>query len=98
MVLNIYKFTSLQVGDGTTSVIVLAGEMLAAAEQFLEQQMHPTVIIRQYRQALEDMVQLLEGPLSLPVNRNDKAALAQVVSNIIEVKIIKCMIIRIFLA
>lgn len=72
--------------------------MLAAAEQFLEQQMHPTVIIRQYRQALEDMVQLLEGPLSLPVNRNDKAALAQVVSNIIKVKIIKCIIIRIFLA
>lgn len=54
--------------------------MLAAAEQFLEQQMHPTVIIRQYRQALEDMVQLLEGPLSVPINRNDKAALAQVVS------------------
>lgn len=57
--------------------------MLAAAEQFLEQQMHPTVIIRQYRQALEDMVQLLEGPLGVPVSRNDKAALAQVVSNLL---------------
>lgn len=67
-------------GDGTTSVIVLAGEMLAAAEQFLAQQMHPTVIIRQYKQALEDIVTLLEGPLSIPVDRNDKAALANVVS------------------
>lgn len=54
--------------------------MLAAAEQFLEQQMHPTVIIRQYKQALEDMVTLLEGPLSVPVDRNDKVALANVVS------------------
>lgn len=54
--------------------------MLAAAEQFLEQQMHPTVIIRQYRQALEDMVKLLEGPLSMPIDKNDKAALANVVS------------------
>jgi T-complex protein 1 subunit gamma len=69
-----------EVGDGTTSVIVLAGEMLAAAEQFLSQNMHPTVIIRQYREALEDMVVLLEGPLSIPVDRNDKAALANVVS------------------
>nr|CAI5845466.1 unnamed protein product [Callosobruchus analis] len=68
-----------EVGDGTTSVIVLAGEMMVAVEQFLEQQMHPTIIIRQYRQALEDMVQLLEGPLSVPVDRNDKQALAQVV-------------------
>ena len=69
----------LQVGDGTTSVIVLAGELLAAAEQFLEQQMHPTVIIREYRQALEDMIELLEGPLSVAVDKNDTAALANVV-------------------
>lgn len=50
----------LQVGDGTTSVIVLAGEMLGVAEQFLEQNMHPTVIIKAYRQALEDMVEILK--------------------------------------
>lgn len=67
-------------GDGTTSVIVLAGEMLTAAEQFLEQQMHPTVIIRQYKEALEDIITLLEGPLSIPVDKNDKQALANVVS------------------
>lgn len=36
----------LQVGDGTTSVIILAGEMLAAAEPFLERNLHPTTIIR----------------------------------------------------
>ncbi|KAJ8931474.1 hypothetical protein NQ314_015608 [Rhamnusium bicolor] len=60
--------------------------MLAAAEQFLEQQMHPTVIIRQYRQALEDMVQFLEGPLSVPIDRNDKEALAQVVKGCVGTK------------
>ncbi|CAH1965551.1 unnamed protein product [Acanthoscelides obtectus] len=75
-----------EVGDGTTSVIVLAGEMMVAAEQFLEQQMHPTIIIRQYRQALEDMVQLLEGPLSVPVDRNDKQALSQVVKGCVGTK------------
>lgn len=54
--------------------------MLAAAEQYLEQQMHPTVIIRSYKQALEDIINLLEGPLSITVDKNDKAALANVVS------------------
>ena len=47
-------------GDGTTSVIVLTGEMLAVAEPFLAQQMHPTVIIKAYRRALEDLVHILE--------------------------------------
>ncbi|XP_023019420.1 LOW QUALITY PROTEIN: chaperonin containing TCP1 subunit 3 [Leptinotarsa decemlineata] len=75
-----------EVGDGTTSVIVLAGEMLAAAEQFLEQQMHPTIIIRQYRQALEDIVQLCEGPLSIAIERDDKAALANVVKGCVGTK------------
>ncbi|CAG9860164.1 unnamed protein product [Phyllotreta striolata] len=75
-----------EVGDGTTSVIVLAGEMLAAAEQFLEQQIHPTIIIRQYRQALEDMVQFLEGPLSVPLDRSDKNAIAEVVKGCIGTK------------
>lgn len=37
---------TLQVGDGTTSVIILAGEMLAAAEPSLERNLHPTTIIR----------------------------------------------------
>ncbi|XP_017784038.1 PREDICTED: T-complex protein 1 subunit gamma [Nicrophorus vespilloides] len=77
-----------EVGDGTTSVIVLAGEILASAEQFLEQQMHPTVIIRQYRQALEDIISLLEGPLSIPVDKNDKSALANVVKGCIGTKFI----------
>ncbi|XP_023569552.1 T-complex protein 1 subunit gamma-like, partial [Octodon degus] len=43
-----------EVGDGTTSVIILAGEMLSVAEHFLEQQMHPTVVISAYRKALDD--------------------------------------------
>ncbi|XP_076257855.1 chaperonin containing TCP1 subunit 3 [Rhynchophorus ferrugineus] len=77
-----------EVGDGTTSVIVLAGEMLTAAEQFLEQQIHPTVIIKQYRQALEDMVTLLEGPLSIPIDKNDKKALANVVKGCVGTKFI----------
>lgn len=42
------------------NIICTAGEMLSVAEQFLEQQMHPTVIISAYRQALDDMLNTLK--------------------------------------
>ena len=41
-----------EVGDGTTSVIILAGELLLVAEPFLNHQVHPTVIIRGFNRAL----------------------------------------------
>ena len=53
----------LQVGDGTTSVIILAGEVLAVSEPFLRQQMHPTLIISAYRQALEEAVTILRDQI-----------------------------------
>nr|QBH73665.1 chaperonin [Thermobia domestica] len=77
-----------EVGDGTTSVIVLAGEMLGVAEQFLEQQMHPTIIIRAYRQALEDMIRLLQDQISVPLDVNNKEKLVEVVKSCVGTKFI----------
>lgn len=42
-----------EVGDGTTSVIILAGEMMAAASPFIEKEIHPTIIVNSYYRALE---------------------------------------------
>merc|ERR1719402_1140911 len=56
-----------EVGDGTTSVIVLAAETLGVSQQFLEEKMHPTVIIQAYRQALEDAAALLRDNVSTPI-------------------------------
>lgn len=65
-----------EVGDGTTSVVILAGEMLSTANQFLEQRMHPTVIIAAYRQALDDMLDMLKNQISVPIDvENDKEML-----------------------
>uniref|UniRef100_A0A182JW08 T-complex protein 1 subunit gamma n=1 Tax=Anopheles christyi TaxID=43041 RepID=A0A182JW08_9DIPT len=77
-----------EVGDGTTSVIVLAGEMLAVAEQFLQQQIHPTVIIRAYREALEDMVRILQDEVSIELDRSDKKRLAEVVKSCVGTKFV----------
>lgn len=74
-----------EVGDGTTSVIILAGEMLSVAEQFLEQQLHPTVIISAYRQALDDMLDMLKE-LSTPVDITNRAMMLQIINSAINTK------------
>jgi len=48
---DIAKSQDEEVGDGTTSVVVLAGEFLNAAKSFIEEGIHPQVIIRAYRKA-----------------------------------------------
>jgi T-complex protein 1 subunit gamma len=50
-----------EVGDGTTSVIILAGEILNAVETFLERDIHPTVIVSAYFKALEEIVRIIES-------------------------------------
>lgn len=77
-----------EVGDGTTSVIVLAGEMLGVAEPFLLQQWHPTMIIRAYREALEDIIKHLHSDLSIQLDRNNREEMAKVVKSCIGTKFI----------
>uniref|UniRef100_D3TN28 T-complex protein 1 subunit gamma n=1 Tax=Glossina morsitans morsitans TaxID=37546 RepID=D3TN28_GLOMM len=77
-----------EVGDGTTSVIVLAGEMLAAAEPFLQQQIHPTVIIRAYREALEDIIKHLQSDLSVALDISNKEKMGEVVKSCVGTKFI----------
>ncbi|KAK5884167.1 hypothetical protein CesoFtcFv8_020424 [Champsocephalus esox] len=74
-----------EVGDGTTSVIILAGEMLSVAEQFLEQQMHPTVVISAYRQALDDILEALQE-ISTPVDTSDRSMMLKIVHSAINTK------------
>ena len=50
-----------EVGDGTTSVIILAGEILTAVEGFIEREIHPTVIVSAYFKALEEIVRITES-------------------------------------
>ncbi|XP_032648044.1 T-complex protein 1 subunit gamma [Chelonoidis abingdonii] len=76
-----------EVGDGTTSVIILAGEMLAVAEHFLEQQMHPTVIIGAYRKALDDMISSL-NKISTPVDVNNREMMLNIIKSAINTKAI----------
>ena len=69
-----------EVGDGTTSVIILAGEYLNRAEPLLERQIHPTVICNGYLKALDDAVRALDD-LAIPLDLNDTAMLGKLVES-----------------
>ncbi|CAG7831860.1 unnamed protein product [Allacma fusca] len=77
-----------EVGDGTTSVIVLSGDILAAAQPFLAQGMHPTVIIRAYRQALEDMINVLRDEIAIPIDLNNREQVRDIIRSCIGTKFI----------
>lgn len=74
-----------EVGDGTTSVIVLAGEMLHVAEAFIDKAFHPTVICRAYSKALEDAIAVLDK-IAIPIDVNDRPTMLKMVKSCIGTK------------
>ena len=61
MLVEIAKTQENEVGDGTTTVVVLAGELLKQAEKLIEDNVHPTVIARGYRLAAEKAQEILQN-------------------------------------
>lgn len=76
-----------EVGDGTTSVIVLAGQALASAEQFIvkESGIHPTQIVQAYFKALEEMVNITEE-LSIEIDVESEEDIRKIVRSCIGTK------------
>ena len=56
-----------EVGDGTTSVIILAGEMLKVSTDFFQKEIHPSVVVTGYYKALEDALNIADS-IATPVN------------------------------
>lgn len=75
MIAEIAKTQESEVGDGTTTVVMLAGKLLENAERLLDKKIHPTVIIKGYRLAAEQ-AKLILNEISVPVN--DKQILKQI--------------------
>src|SRR3989338_2891031 len=61
MIVEIAKTQEKEVGDGTTTVVILAGELLKNAEKLLEQEVHPAVLARGYRLASVKAQEILEN-------------------------------------
>lgn len=75
-----------EVGDGTTSVIILAGEILAQMALFLERKMHPVTLISALKLALDDSISYLEE-MALPIQTKDDSEILSVVQSSIGTKI-----------
>ena len=59
MMVEVTKSVDNEVGDGTTSVVVLAGSLLEKAEDLINKNVHPTVIVDGYRRASEKAIKIL---------------------------------------
>jgi thermosome len=77
MLVEVAKTQEAEVGDGTTTAVVLAGELLKKSEDLLDQEIHPTVIARGYRIAAEKAQEILLG-LAEPVSIKDIATLKKI--------------------
>ncbi|MCB9362417.1 TCP-1/cpn60 chaperonin family protein [Candidatus Woesearchaeota archaeon] len=61
MIVEVARTQESEVGDGTTSAVVLAGELLKNAEKLLESNIHPTVLAKGYRMAAEEAIRMLNS-------------------------------------
>jgi thermosome len=77
MLVEVAKAQDNEVGDGTTTAAVLAGELLAKAENLLDQNIHPTIIIEGFKKASEKAREALES-MAIPISLNDDKRLLDV--------------------
>jgi thermosome len=78
MIIEVAKTQDKMVGDGTTTAVVLAGELLRKAEELLDQKIHPSTIITGYRRALQVALKRLEE-VARPVSLEDRETLRKIV-------------------
>ena len=62
--------------------------MMSVAEQFLADQMHPTVIIGAYRQAMDDMLEILRDQISVPVDVDNREEMLKIVRSSVGTKFV----------
>lgn len=77
MLVEVSQAQEEEVGDGTTTAVVIAGELLKKAEELLDQNIHPTVIVHGYRMANEKAQEILED-LSEKISPDNKDVLEKV--------------------
>lgn len=76
----------VEAGDGTTSVVVLAGSLLGAAEKMLQKGIHPTIIAESFLKASAKAVEFLTE-ISSPIDLNDRTTLIRAASTSLNSKV-----------
>ena len=87
MMVEISKTVDNEVGDGTTSSVVIAGSLLEKAEQLLNKDVHSTVIVEGYQAAAEKALELL-SQIAKQVTPDDRASLLKIAKTSMQSKLI----------
>ncbi len=77
MMVEVSKTQAEEVGDGTTTAVVIAGELLKKASELLDQDIHPTVITRGFKIAKDEALKILEK-ISAPISLTDRETLKKI--------------------
>lgn len=87
MLVDLANAQDIEAGDGTTSVVVIAGSLLGAAEKLLSKGLHPTVISESFQRAAGKAVEILHD-MSMPIDLADRATLLKIASTSLSSKIV----------
>ncbi|GAA5932843.1 chaperonin-containing T-complex subunit CCT4 [Sporobolomyces koalae] len=87
MLVDLSAAQDIEAGDGTTSVVVLAGALLGAAEKLLGKGIHPTIIAESFTKAAHKVVEFLQD-MSTPVDLSDRDNLLRAATTSLSSKIV----------
>lgn len=87
MMVEISKATDNEVGDGTTSVVVLAGSLLEKAEELITKDVHPTVIVDGYRKSAAKAIEIMNS-IAQKIQPDDKNALIKIAKTSMQTKLV----------
>ena len=87
MMVEVAKAQDAEVGDGTTTVVIVAGELLRKAEDLINKGVHPTVIVEGYSKAAEKALETLEK-IAIPIKPTGKEFLEKVAATSMASKLV----------
>jgi archaeal chaperonin len=87
IMVEITKSVDNEVGDGTTSVVVLTGSLLEKAEALIDNKVHPTVIVEGYRKSAEKAIELLKE-IAEKIDPTDKEYLKKIATTSMSSKLL----------
>jgi len=87
MLVELSKAQDVEAGDGTTTVVVIAGSLLDAAQKLLMKGIHPTIISEAFQRAADKSVEILES-MSTPVQLSDRESLLKSATTSLNSKVV----------
>jgi T-complex protein 1 subunit alpha len=72
VLVDLAELQDSEVGDGTTSVVIIASELLRRADDLVRAKVHPTSIMAGYRLAMKEAVKYIKAHLTVPADRSQR--------------------------